>query len=1620
MAAPLPPSPPKVQPSAVPAAPNGKKPSFKERGFQPIFSACSEAFSLVASGASSFKAYVDRKGVGGSISQIGNNILGALDVADRLLGGQNTCKVGAEIAAKVWGTTGSDDEIKEACDRLETLTGSKVTEKAICDFIPQFASFLIPVIEKCRENVRIMREREAKEQDKSKNRQLTKGEHAGELAFLHLVPNMELLRHKFPKPLQTGLLKGFANWLEASRKLRGWQPPTENPVLEIFAYFVHVANKHSEGKGNVLDQIADIERIADPVVRDKRLAELFAPILKEIMLAAFPNGAKDLNLDYLGFVNNLVWDIINDPQNMLMLFRNLFDPTIVAAERKATLEQTNGGKMLLHFTKLITDRGIPLLLQLTENQALNIGLCAFPGRDPADPLKVDWRQPWLGNRVKGLAQSQDPMLKPFKDLGAYWLESATNEMWINFATRNGAQPLNEGEDPFRRVAIRVCELIAELYQQHGETLREQFEGMQKQYSQFRERSLEYAALLATPRDPDPAKELGNLQRRRELKKYLDDWEFSPERIKLVETVFVPLTESLVKAAGLEKRLNVLGLGNDILKIGIPNGLCSLYEQLLTAHPGCIQWLNPAFGLAEDEKTLNDLPNGEECVGMVDATIALAQQQIPGVLQNRAQRRSLTKVTIDLLESLMPHAGLSIPPELQGYLRHMMGVGMRHVAKLDSAQDPLWGYALTFLRKTGIGSFLHRTSEDNDSSNPVESMMTKALAAIHSFRSLHAAEVDALVDQLPDEPSEADLKPVYDIFREHLVDKLLEITGLDKVLGGNGFLTIFGFHKECIHLLSKKFFEFYQKFSKKDEVQKQTHNALCRVLYDEKAYLATLKEGTDLTNVALQQTLQEKASVAGKTDDQLAKLWVDSGVEDAAMAIQHGCAFVVEQMLTRNVKTNAREIATWIFSMCGHTLPGAELQLLTDAISHMSESHGRPVKKAWAYIRDWITLHETQSLTNMISSSYASMPRKPGAHRWDAILGDLTARISNVVAAVAGKPLNKGDRQPITTSPVKRKKDCQRGVRLGKALLKMAAPRNARHKTQLPMRGFPLADSTKKSLWGTLSLAVGKLLGDAHNQMTPDMDKFKVEMRKIFGDDSVSEFCRMMAVCVRDLTPFSLSEDKAVMGPSLFDCLQDFLAEYPTGPGKALFDLLHKNRDLVKQFITDNIGLIGGNKDSDDTLRHIVWPALQQYSFPIIMLIMTKFSESMEVVSNDSSFSLKLFKGLLQLISTQLEIMNGVAKEKGKTVDQVTMGEMVEGFGGELDPTLREEVNMEPEEREKHRKKRLLIPEVKKLFQRIGLTAEDMPVPDYLKEPMFTYLQKVVGPFVMQFCLSLFFKEDGVEDTLNKIEIKAWDNLKRVLETITAHISPDDAAAPAEDDDDLQPHEDKELFEECGKLIHQMVKMFPEPILRGIAIALTDISARQWGRALQRMAAEQPLIKMMHAGLRATIENMFPKGKWVGDHFVMDDEVFEPRPEPEDVVKQKIADRVQEVTYKAAEVPTQGMIIIMRQFFVWLWRKIESMISYFFLKVLGKHAESFSIEMMRVLAYIGKLISWILYPLDLAITALARVITHAFMRRQATVIHAVRNHRVMVNVPIRGWKCAANLMDESLRNQGVST
>lgn len=1452
---------------------------------------------------------------------------------------------------------------------------------------------------------------------------------AGDSPILKAIPQTSKV---IPEVVEGLILTAFDNLASAIPQ----KERTDNLLQDILTFLIKTTKDHIEGNaGANIEGIRDDLKKLDPSNKKdlEKLRSLFAPLHKEFIKIAFPNGIKDFGfgLTVRTTLNIFVMPWLKDPALFVELYKNLIDPIAESEKRYDLLKATAGGRILLQATKLGAEKGPELILQLLEVCSPVIAETLVPDESHDIPKIAAEKQACrfhFTKKLKEIAQISPPKqgalptapeeaIGDLKKFGGYLIESILTKTFINLAEKDGK--LKNGEDPLPHVVKSLKDILKKFYNDHGKDLRAHFVLLKNEFKEHREKTLRLIEItklqaqeLKKPKGHrDPRLESKLLAEIREINQYLATWNITAVRNektnkdeltvrgKLIENIFKPFAKDVLKETGMDKpdglKMNFIGL-NELIQSKIPEGFCFLFEFLADQFPGLMDWLDPETALIENTIALN-LP---EFSSIAKAASTPITHGLSHLFKNFSEM--ISEKTLTALDEILPvsiHLKNNLTAQDHTYLITALKSLYENIASREQG-DQLFKFISLHVNECLLKCFIKNSK---GGINPIIKLIEDAAETLRTFYTTEGRQLKDEYDKL----SPKNLNDLDNLFKElckrnpnpfeKLFDDLLKNAGLSHLLI-NGKLAVFDLQTSIRSAMVRALFNLHYQMTHLHPKQEAIEDQLSEALYDRKRYERTLN-GSASPNSLLAQIHAESANPIGKKAEARKKLWQASGTaEYAEFGIQASEFFsdLTSNFLRAFLKNNSNVIVEGLSPILG--LQASDLVALRKTFEELA-SDTPAMEELWEFARKFLNISMLQAITNTIESTVPLMPRTDRDHRQKQILGDLSARITQSIGEHMKKIGADAHKIKIEMSSLigrvnneeyhkKSKELSDKFLDLAKKLVNYAKGNKGNQNPLDVLSFFPYS----AELWEKFPEFLSRELASIYNAITPDIQPLRNELFEIYKSNHVAEYCRLIAECIRDVTPFSLVNEQGKIGKQLFGSLQQLLKNIPGKGAKKLHENFDAKKDALQALFGSTIGQIGANMDRDGVMKEFVWPFLENYSQPLILSVALKFSQHMrEIENNDPAFMLKMATRLLEIFARHLKRINEVTQRKKESAPyKIPPNAMKEEFGQNLHPAIKNSVNASEEDTFQIRLKEFYLPFSRDLIEFLDFTKDDVHAPEYLKEPLFQLLQNQLTPLALSLMFDLLYKEDGKEAMLDKIEANCLFNLKAANELLSSYASAAQQTKPTKSSPSAKQQECIDnLRASSGKFYHEFVQMIPEWLTQQILSLgmLKKMTADQLANMSENMFNDWPPTRLIDQAAEKGLPAFRP-GQWKGEgeyrRFVPHKKDFDFNRTQEELERSAIEEEkiARDNKCTVAEIAARGISTGLKTPLNILWKKFIQGLIWFCNKIFGSNSKAAQRIIIGTIRYISRLIHWVLTPFYYIVER----ILYGIMKIQSGFVH----------------------------------
>lgn len=592
----------------------------------------------------------------------------------------------------------------------------------------------------------------------------------------------------------------------------------------------------------------------------------------------------------------------------------------------------------------------------------------------------------------------------------------------------------------------------------------------------------------------------------------------------------------------------------------------------------------------------------------------------------------------------------------------------------------------------------------------------------------------------------------------LADELLKSTGLEKVLAEDSRLGILGDRLIRDNIL-KLCAQLYDSGLNPLKKQQQISQKLSIVLFDPKHAARMAAEVGE--KAAKLKSLGVNLPAADQAQQK--EILDASGINETAQFVELGNEFLatlIEDQIQGYLKTNGQAIATILNKdvLQKRLRNSKDIEVIAKAIEKLSKGDAKGSKALFDYLHNILKPALLKAIINIFTSTEALVKPPKGEHAQQLLPVNIVANLLNTMKderntienSVPYKTLllsirqkeadiEKAPDQATKASMQKQVEDLQFQIStlyspLSKAILtkgtgvnkKVSDPDHPIHDVQL------LPEITRQSIWDNLIVGcLNQYISSHVLKMTPAAASLEQQIKKITGDNTISDFVRILCIVLRDITGPALAKDPNTLAANLIETVLNKLRP-PKGAPKGgeppefvinFANMLEKNKPLATKVVSNVFNALGTSKIS--AFKDQLWPALQKLSYPILLQLFFKMLAKIQQIDTPKVRT-QIVIDLLELISTHGEIVNAaaVAANKGR-VHEVPADIVFKKLKdeGKLHPVIQE--ILDNPQKEDEIKKKYYSQYVKKILDLIGFTKDDLPLIE--NEAAFNLVIDELGP-----------------------------------------------------------------------------------------------------------------------------------------------------------------------------------------------------------------------------------------------------------------------------------------------------
>lgn len=1283
------------------------------------------------------------------------------------------------------------------------------------------------------------------------------------------------------------------------RHFNGLGDPT-HPTVSLPERIAAIENNPNIDDAAKKKEIADLFKpLVQELNKDKNVADFLMPLVQSLIAAKSPAGMQSMLSAVTGAFGNTFVQMM--PSMFAFVYPLLSGSCGDTAKYKEQLNGTDEGKIIL----ASVNQGAEMLMKPLLNAVLR--------KLSGDPLK-DF--------------SNDPLLKNLEGLGRYLSAAILNKFLLNLSG-------NDAKNPLKSLVTNLQNLLGGIYIQNIVPLKklyqEQIE-LQKSLEQCDPAdAVEIARLKGLLAENKKAK-LALLKPVAEALwkagKLANEPPFNliPDlALDLIPQALCGAFDSLVKdQPGILKWIDAQSdnAENRTALSEVQNG------EIGDALAGMVAPLavGPARAVLADKSdsiAASAVKGIASALSLDDDLKACLQTVISEKLKDISQTNPLWQFAQENIEGLILEL-------FKGLTSKQAALGkaiFKMVAGKTSKDDfnPLETIAGELLDQAEKFQTAHGAALDKN--------YASGLAAIRLAR----AEVDKALAALPALPSNAEKDAIKakkkalnlmeaDFYKQFqpLVDGIITSIGLDTLLAKDGRLGIFGLDiviREQLLVLCADV--YHQAINPLKEKAAINHN-LSIALFDA-SHAAQIALGKD----AKAEKLRKAGIALDGADVARQKEILDaSDASETTVFVEQlneMLAGIIENETQKYLITGGEDLSSELNNeVFQKALDAKALKILGDGIQNLSKGNSKGTRAVFQYLHAILVPALNKGLINLLKSTpeavqpakgefekqmmpvniilrwFETMHKEVGELENDKQLAPLRDQIWAQEALIkkqkaAIEQANASGANPANLKPLEdelaalKSKLGELNSKMGvlfqpmtKKLLDSVSTGVDVSKPEHPLHDAAfLPEKTRNAIWNVLiPKCLGIFLASHYHKMNPKKEDLQAQLRAITGDNRLNEFCEYMSIVTRDATPDSLTVNPKQLASDLTGTLMNAFAKAPSGAPdyiKKLHEMMSAHEGTVKKVLGSIFNAVGSSKI--DVFRYKLWPALQAYTLPALLKLVTKVAAKLKEVDNAPTRT-KLTIDFLKLLNMHAKTANNAATAtKHAHPHEVPAEAMFDQFrkAGQLHPVIDQVMKASPEEESAIRKAHFTA-FGKEFFAAIGFTADDLPLEEAEKAAAFKLLVDELAPLTLELTFDSLAPGKTRNaiggDLYNSMVIMLLDEYKKQSEMAKVQPQKDlstiDGTVPGMLDLINSKSKTKEdadqerLDEELGNLVVNEIRArIPDAIAHEQLIIrpLLAASAKDLGRIIrEKWCVEGTLVGTLSWLGAVTIQSLF-KGKY---------------------------------------------------------------------------------------------------------------------------------------------------------------
>lgn len=700
---------------------------------------------------------------------------------------------------------------------------------------------------------------------------------------------------------------------------------------------------------------------------------------------------------------------------------------------------------------------------------------------------------------------------------------------------------------------------------------------------------------------------------------------------------------------------------------------------------------------------------------------------------------------------------------------------------------------------------------------------------------------------------------------------------------------------------------------------------------------------------------------------------------------------IQQQIKSYLDSQAKQIPVWINNLLPiQKLSEADSTWLSEALHHIVTSEDPSMENLWNYVGEVIQTALMKLFLDVANSSTQGNERViPSVlKRITEIAGTNLEGIQTQINAINQNFDNSEERKLETQKLFKP---------ISKALIELIGPQT--------LSALPIPESLKNKLLEDLKDKIlPNLLSEIYRDFTSwgrQSQNDQEHLISLFKKADIETknplvAAKIISRFVKDILPSILTNPDKKLDQKLIKVFSNFILKQSDKRLQAIHEYISSNPQQMADFINENLKDLVAPHGALDLMSSTIENTLEVALLRSMNQVLSKIHRVQET---QPEFFVNVGLNLLKMANQHFGEINRIMKKEKKSVAYKVEPKKFLGEFKDLHSGLASDPSLSQEDKDKLLMNEFLVPFSAEVLKLAGIsTPDDLSIipglaPD-LREKVLDLLKTELGP--------LIFKELMETINLDKIVLS-------VLELVNSSDAESEGLT-------YQDETQKQLNEECGQLLLNLLQLIPNPATNKILKneRLKNLSAQTIGNMVRKKLLNLNIFELVDKGFVSGLQTLDKRIKVENGQLVMPDDLtfaFAKTPEERQAHKNAKAAEAIELKKKMEKELTKTLrkqvVSQLKSFFSKPWKNMQEKIDRSIEAKLGKNAakvKAFLDKVFRVLVFtiIATALQILFYPIIL----LSELILNAYLKRKSHQISETMRLDIHKNLV---FKCAGELV-----------